>query len=363
MNELAREIREIIAQDGPISVERYMNLALTHPSRGYYTTRDPFGVEGDFITSPDISQMFGELLGLWAAEVFGLIGSPQKLLLVELGPGRGALMADALRAAKVAPTFFDSIEVHLVEASDKLAARQKQALEDCGRPVFWHKSLEELPQGPAIFLANEFFDALPVRHFVKTSRGWCERLVGLDAQGELTFGVGEAVEPYLTAPAEEGEVLEIGAVAQRLMTQIAARIVIQGGAGLFIDYGYDRTGFGETLQAVKAHAFADPLAEPGEADLTTHVDFSALGRAARAANARTHGPVEQREFLAELGIDHRAEALKKRATPEQAENIDAALARLTEPGETGMGELFKVLAVTRRALPSLPGFSASENSA
>ncbi len=354
---LKDDIREIITDEGPISLERYMALALTHPTKGYYTTRNPFGAGGDFITAPEISQMFGELLGLWAAEIWSQIGSPQRILLVELGPGRGTLMADALRAARAAPGFFEALEIHFVEASDLLAARQREAIAASGKAAAWHASLEDIPAGPAIFLANEFFDALPVRHYLKTAKGWRKRLVGLDPEGELAFGLSEETEPYIKADAPIGSILEICPAAQRLMTRIAARIVAENGAALAIDYGYGRTAFGETLQAVKGHRFVDPLAEPGFADLTTHVDFSALARSAASANALVHGPVEQGAFLRELGIVQRAEALKRHAPPEQAAAVDSALARLVGDGEGEMGALFKVLAVTRRSLGEAPGFA------
>ncbi len=360
MTALADDIGHIIASEGPISLERYMGLALTHPTKGYYTTRDPFGAAGDFVTAPEISQMFGELIGLWACEIWRLCGAPQAVRLVELGPGRGTLMADALRAAKVSPEFFASIDVHLVEASDVLADRQNEALQSCGRPVFWHRTIEEIPAGPAIFVANEFFDALPVRHFVKTERGWCERLVGLDPHGALTFGLANEVEPYLKADAPLGAVLEIGAAGQRVMTQIAARVVSQDGALLAIDYGHLTTGLGETLQAMKGHQFVDPLVDPGEADLTTHVDFAALGRAAKAANAAVHGPTSQGEFLENLGVFQRAEALKMRADPTQRAEIDKGLNRLVGAEQGQMGQLFKAMAVTRRSLAVAPGFSGAD---
>lgn len=354
--DLAEEIREIIAQEGPISVERYMALALTHPAKGYYTARDPFGAQGDFVTAPEISQMFGELIGLWAADLWERLGAPP-LRLVELGPGRGGLMADFLRAARVAPAFHAALDVHLIEASDKLVERQRESLAGCGRPVAWHHTVEDVPPGPAIFIANEFFDALPVRHFVKTPQGWREKLVGLDSQGQLVFGLGDGIEPLLKAEAPDGSVLEINAAAQRVMLQIATRIVAENGALLAVDYGYLHTGFGETLQAIKAHQFVDPLAEPGMADLTTHVDFSALARAARSANAEVHGPTSQGRFLERIGIVQRAGALKAKATEDQRATIDSALARLTAMGETDMGALFKVLAVTRRGITDLPGFA------
>lgn len=356
-NDLEAEIRDIIAEEGPISIERYMELALTHPTKGYYTTRNPFGAQGDFVTAPEISQMFGELLGLWAAEMWSRIGAPETLRLVELGPGRGLLMADALRAAQAAPDFFAAIDVNLVETSDILIAEQRQALADCGKPVAWRKTFDEVPAGPIIVLANEFFDALPVRHYLKTPQGWRERLVGLDPDdGGLAFSLSDEIEPYIKVQAPDGAVLEIGAAAQRLMLRIAARIFQQNGAALAVDYGYSHTGFGETLQAVKAHQFVDPLAEPGAVDLTAHVDFAALSRAARSGSAEVHGPVSQSEFLREIGIVQRADMLKANATPEQAAEVDAALTRLIGVGENEMGALFKVLAVTRRGMRDVPGF-------
>lgn len=359
---LKDDLREMIAEEGPISIERFMALALTHPTKGYYTSHDPFGAAGDFVTAPEISQMFGELIGLWAAEIWSLIGAPSRLRLVELGPGRGTLMADALRAARAAPDFFQAVEVHLIEASDMLAERQREKLKPSGKAPSWHKSLDELPAGPAIFIANEFFDALPVRHYLKTDQGWRERLVGLDPDGELAFGLHEEVEPDIRAEASKGAILEISPAAQRVASRIGARLAKQGGALLAIDYGYDHTGFGETLQAVQAHRYVDALAEPGEADLTTHVDFSALARAAKAAGARVHGPVEQGAFLAELGIFQRAEALCGDASDEQAAAVEAALHRLVGDGEGEMGALFKVLAVTQPDLEAAPGFAEQENS-
>ena len=361
-DDLLADIRDIILHDGPISVERYMALALTHPTKGYYTARDPFGAAGDFTTSPEISQMFGELIGLWAADLWERIGAPAQVRLIELGPGRGALMTDFLRAARVAPGFFAALDVHLVEASDKLSERQSEALASCGRPVSWHRIIDDIPPGPAIFIANEFFDALPVRHYVKTQEGWREKLIGLDDEGRLFFGLGSEVEPFLKADAEDGATLEINAAAQRVMSQVAARIVEQNGGLLAFDYGYLQTAFGETLQAIRAHQFVDPLAEPGLADLTTHVDFAALSRAAHAVHAEVHGPVTQGGFLVDIGIVERAEALQTRANADQKMQIDAALGRLTDMTETGMGAMFKVLAVTQQGLGALPGFEAAHDS-
>ena len=365
MSELGDRIREMIAAEGPMPVERFMTLALTHPRLGYYATRDPLGASGDFTTSPEISQMFGELIGLWAAEVWMTMGSPAPLRLVELGPGRGSLMLDALRAARVSPPFLAALDVHLVESSPVLTGVQMATLGKSPAPTTWHMSIDDVPEGPAIFLANEFFDALPVRQYVKTGDGWRERVVGLGDDGELAFGVAPGPETAIATKAPEGAILEDGAASYRAMLSIATRLVKQGGAALVIDYGHTQTGFGETLQALAQHRRVEALEEPGEADLTTHVDFAALGRAARAAGARVCGPTNQAAFLRRLGIGQRAESLKRRATPEQAVDVDAALSRLTaiapqagagEKAAPGMGELFKIIAVTHPALPSPPGF-------
>jgi NADH dehydrogenase [ubiquinone] 1 alpha subcomplex assembly factor 7 len=367
LSELGARLREMIATDGPMPVEQFMMLALSHPTLGYYATRDPLGSDGDFTTSPEISQMFGELLGLWAAETWMAMGSPSPVLLVELGPGRGTLMADALRAARVCPPFLEALDVHLVETSPTLRERQQALLGNAGVPVRWHTDLEALPDGPAIFLANEFFDALPVRQYVRTPAGWCERLVGLDAARQLCFGVAPAPEPHLSTPAPVGAMLEIGALAYRTTMEIAARIVREGGAALVIDYGHTQSGLGETLQALSRHQRVDPLDHPGEADLTTHVDFAALARAARAAGAQVAGPVRQADFLSRIGIFERAASLRKSASPQQAQDIDSALIRLvsTEPeagaGDApvpGMGELFKVMAIVQPGLPVVQGFDA-----
>jgi NADH dehydrogenase [ubiquinone] 1 alpha subcomplex assembly factor 7 len=352
---LRAEIEQLIALDGPITVERYMALCLGHPIHGYYRTRDPLGAQGDFTTAPEISQMFGELIGLWAAEVWRAMGEPSPVRVVELGPGRGTLMADALRAARVLPAFRTAAAVHLVETSPALRARQEAALAGSGVPVAWHCDVVEVPGGPAIVIANEFFDALPIRQFVGTDRGWCERLVGLN-EGRLAFGV--ASEPARDVPvaARPGATLEWPTAGLVLIGTLAARLAAHGGAALVIDYGHTTSAFGDTLQAVRAHAYADPLADPGEADLTAHVDFALLARAARNAGAAVHGPVPQGDFLRALGIEPRAAALSARATPAQAQAVETAVPRLTGTENGHMGELFKVLALADPKLESLPGF-------
>lgn len=355
MTALAAELHRMIALEGPISVERYMALCLGHPVHGYYTTRDPLGAGGDFTTAPEMSQMFGELIGLWAAEVWRLMGAPGHVRLVELGPGRGTLMADLLRAARLAPGFLDAAEIHLVETSPVLRARQQERLSGAAVPIAWHQGPFEVPPGPAIVIANEFLDALPVRQFMRTERGWCERLVGL-ADGRLVFGVAAEPEAPLPEGGRAGDVLEWPGAAMDLTRDIAVRIVATGGAALFIDYGYAGPAFGDTLQAVKRHAFADPLTEPGEADLTVHVDFARIAAAARDCGAAVHGPVRQADFLRALGIEARARALRARASAAQAAEIESALGRLTDETPGGMGGLFKVLAIAHPGLGTLPGF-------
>ena len=353
MTPLGEEIRAMIEAEGPIGVDRYMTLCLQHPRHGYYTTREAIG--RDFITAPEVHQMFGELVGLWAAQVWLDMGSPAPLRLVELGPGRGTLMADALRATRIVPGFHAAARVHLVETSPRLRAAQADRLERAGVPVAWHAALDEVPAGPAIVLANEFFDALPVHHYLRGASGWHERVVGLDAQGALVFGA--SAEPVVVAgPAgRPGDILEVGHAALAAMATLAGQIAREGGALLALDYGHAESGLGETLQAVRGHRYADVLAAPGEADLTAHVDFFALARAATMAGGRAFGPVEQGSFLGRLGIFARAEALKRSATPEQAAAVDAALARLAAP-ESSMATLFKALAVVAPGAAAPPGF-------
>ncbi len=348
MSSLSEQIRALIGAQGPLTVERYMGHCLAH----YYASRDPLGLGGDFTTSPEISQMFGELLGLWAAAVWQGMGSPTGFRLVELGPGRGTLMADALRALRRVPGLLDGLEVHLVETSPALRERQRAALAPHAARVSWHERLEEVPPGPLVVIANEFFDALPVRQFVARTGAWHERVVERGGE-DLRFGVAPVPEDSITVPPREGAILEVPRAGSALMETLARRLVHDGGAALVIDYGYWGPAFGDTLQALKAHAFADPLSEPGEADLTAHVDFHRLARAAASAGAAVHGPLSQGDFLRALGIEVRALALKARASPEQAQAVETGLRRLTDP--EGMGELFKVLAVSHPGMPPLPG--------
>jgi NADH dehydrogenase [ubiquinone] 1 alpha subcomplex assembly factor 7 len=352
MTPLERDIRAIIETEGPMTVSDYMRLCLSHPQHGYYVTRDPFGVRGDFVTAPEVSQMFGELLGAWAAAVWRQMGSPPNVRLIELGPGRGTLMADALRAAKALPEFHAAVAVHLVEISPALRALQEKALAGAAVPIEWHHDIEEIADGPALAIANEFVDALPISQFVKDRDGWHVRMVGI-ADDKLGFMASP--DPMLGPVADAttpGTILERR--DDRPVSLLAQRIARQGGTALIIDYGHAESAFGDTLQAVRGHTFADPLENPGEADLTAQVDFAAVATWAQRQGAATRGPVAQGEFLRRLGIEQRAVRLKTNATPQQAAAIDAALARLTAPDQ--MGELFKVLAIAHPKLGPLPGF-------
>jgi len=352
MTPLERDIRTIIETQGPMTVSDYMQHCLAHPRHGYYVTRDPFGARGDFVTAPEVSQMFGELLGAWAAAVWRQMGSPARVNLIEPGPGRGTLMADALRAARALPEFHAALSVHLVEISPVLRALQEKALASAGVPIEWHHGIEEVPEGPALAIANEFVDALPISQFVKDRDGWHVRMVGI-ADDKLSFMA--APDPMLGQ--SETDTAPVGTVLERRddrpVSLLAQRIARHGGAALVIDYGHAESAFGDTLQAVRGHTFADPLENPGEADLTAQVDFAAVATWAQRQGAATQGPVAQGEFLRRLGIEQRAMRLKSNATP-QAADIDAALARLTAPDQ--MGELFKVLAITAPKLGPLPGF-------
>ncbi|MEO5336422.1 MAG: SAM-dependent methyltransferase [Magnetospirillum sp. WYHS-4] len=353
-----------IALEGPLSVAQYMAEVLGHPKYGYYMGRDPFGRGGDFTTAPEISQMFGEILGLWGALVWRAMGEPEALNLVELGPGRGTLMADMLRAARSVPGFRQAIRVHLVEISPALRARQREALGDV--PATWHDSLDQVPQGPLLVIANEFFDALPIRQFQKVGDGWRERMVGLAADEKgLEFQLAPAAHrpPFLSddlADAPEGGIVETCPSGLAVVHALAERLARFGGAALIVDYGHHRSGIGDTLQAVKGHAFHEVLADPGDADLTAHVDFEALGRSAAERGAAVYGPLPQGEFLLRLGLGARAAMLLQKATPQQAADIQAAFRRLTDPDE--MGSLFKFLCLTAPGLPTPPGFDEEDAS-
>lgn len=344
-NNLRDHLIRLIRETGPLPLSHYMALCLGHREHGYYMTRDPLGAKGDFTTAPEVSQMFGELVGLWLADCWLSSGAPKPFVLAELGPGRGTLMADALRALRAVPGMTEAASIHFVETSPALRAAQRERVQQAQ----WHSAVGELPEGPLFLIANEFFDALPVTQYQRTERGWCERCVDYQ-EGRFVpvLAPVPVAHDLILAPAlhraPPGSIAEICPPATAITGEIASRIAATGGAALIIDYGYVKSAPGDTLQALRRHAFADPFDTPGEADLTTHVDFEALSHAARAAGATPHGPVEQGAFLNVLGIGARAERLMRDATERQKRDIESALVRLTHPRE--MGSLFKVLAIT-----------------
>jgi NADH dehydrogenase [ubiquinone] 1 alpha subcomplex assembly factor 7 len=357
---LGELITRRIRATGPITVAAFMGEALGHPRLGYYITRDPFGSSGDFTTAPEISQTFGELIGAWCAVMWRALGAPRPVRLVEIGPGRGTLMADALRATRRAEEFHEALTLHLIETSPVLRRRQAETL--AGWTPQWHASWSELPDGPVLVIANELFDALPVRQFVRTEDGWRERCVGLAEDGRLTFLLDRQpsleaqlwLDPTVSA-APLGSIAEVSPAGRLLARAIGERIATAGGTALVIDYGHAASGAGDTLQAVRRHRRHEVLDEPGSADLTTHVDFSALATAARDGGATTFGPITQRDLLIGWGIRERTAMLRAGADAAQRARLDAALHRLIDPGE--MGTLFKALAIVSADLPAPPGFA------
>ena len=360
MTPLERSLRGRIRRYGPIPVAEYMAAAAGDPAHGYYRTRDPFGRCGDFVTAPEISQIFGELLGLWCVAAWRRMGAPRPVMLVELGPGRGTQMADALRAARTDPAFRAAIELHLVESSETLRRRQRRALDGvCAR---WHDRFDDLPAGrPVLLLANEFFDALAREQYVRGADGWRRRYVGLrrPSGGLGVVAPAEPVDwtariPPALRDAAPGAVFETCPAGQALIAALARRLTTDGGAALIVDYGHAASAMGDTVQAVSRHRAHDPFDAPGTADVSAQVDFQAL--AAAAAGAAVYGPVPQGVFLERLGIRLRADRLAASARPDQAEAIRAGCRRLTHPGE--MGALFKAFAVAQPGLGPLAGFEA-----
>ena len=354
MTPLGRLLARRIAATGPIGIADFMAECLLHPAHGYYATRDPLGAAGDFTTAPEISQMFGECLGLCLVQAWLDQGSPTPAVLAELGPGRGTLMADVLRAARVVPGFGAAVRVHLVEASPVLRARQARTL--AGQTPVWHDHVATLPEAPLFLIANEFFDALPIRQFRRDAAGWRERQVTLTAEGTLAFALSApaplAALDHRLADTEPGDVVELCPAVQPIAAEIGRRIAAHGGTALIVDYGGWRSR-GDTLQAVRGHAFDDPLAHPGEADLTAHVDFEALALA--AAPAAHSALVPQGVLLDRLGIAHRAERLARNLSGEALAAHQAALRRLTHPEE--MGRVFRSLALFPAGGPVPPAYA------
>lgn len=345
---LKQKLREHVAEMGPLTVAEFMGACLYDPDEGYYATRPQLGGAGaDFLTAPEASQMFGELIGLWCLHEWDIIGKPA-FNWIELGPGRGVMMQDALRATKRAEGFHDAARVVLVETSAPLLEQQEARIGDAD----WVERLEDAPPGPTLLIANEFLDCLPIRQFVLGEDGWHEKLVGVDEAEQLVFGLSAPL-PAPDSEDEIGAVREIAPALETLIYEVERRLHAAPGRALFIDYGYVRPEGADTLQALSKHKKVDPLAAPGEADLTAHVDFARVAVLAADAGLQVHGPLTQARFLRALGLDERAAALTH-ANPERAERIAREVRRLTHDAE--MGALFKVICLSSPNLPPPAGF-------
>lgn len=352
MTALGDVLARRIASDGPMTVGAFMAACLTHPAHGYYITRDPLGRTGDFVTAPEISQMFGELIGAWCVVAWETMGKPTPFFLTELGPGRGTLMADALRAVCSQKDFLSAVRLQLVEASPTLRREQEKTLA-AYRPI-WLDDLTELPPGPAILIANEFFDALPVEQFVHRADGWHRRLVALDGNGHLTLIESKDTVRLDVAldGSNDGAIVEMSPASQAIAFEIGGRFRDHPGQALILDFG--RAGnIGESLQALRGHAAEPILANPGEADLAAHVDFAALSKACSIAGAHAFGPTPQGVLLKALGIETRAQTLAQ-TEPGKAAEVALALSRLT--GSRAMGRAFQAMAMVSPAYGAPPGF-------
>lgn len=358
---LAERLARRIRGEGPISLADYMAAAMGDPDFGRYAAGQPLGATGDFVTAPEVSQVFGELIGLWCAVVWRRMGEPARVHLVELGPGRGTLMADALRAIAGVPGCRAAFKVHLMETSPTLRQLQATALA-CVAPI-WHDDLSTVPEGPLIAVANEFFDALPIRQLQRGPHFWHERRIDLvAAEDGFRFVLDAAPSPFAALlgsafqGASEGSIAELCPAGLTLARTLGERIVRSGGAALIVDYGYANSMPGDTFQAIRGHRRHDPLVDPGMADLTAHVDFARLAQVAVEGGAAVHGPIAQGALLTHLGAEARTAALAARAAPDQAERLRSGLRRLIDPLE--MGSLFKAVAIADPRQDVPPGFEA-----
>ena len=356
---LGDRIRRLIETAGPLPVSDYMAMCLFDPAEGYYTTREPFGENGDFTTAPEISQMFGEMVGAWLVHAWRALGCPTPFALVEMGPGRGTLMRDILRTARIDSAFLAAAQIHLVETSERLRGVQAEAL--VPHAIKWHDDLSTLPPLPMLFAANELFDAVPVRQFEQTPEGWCERRVGLDTDGNLALVTGlpvadKSLLPPGASAVPVGAIFEYAPAREAIAATIGERLATHGGAALVIDYGHIHSGFADTLQALRTHRFVSVFEQPGSADLTSHVDFESLARAAESAGASALPAMTQGDFLLSLGLAERAGALGHGKDEKTQAGIRAAAERLAGTGKGEMGGLFKVLCLTGAplALPPFP---------
>lgn len=355
MNEMEAYLARRIRTTGPITLADYMGDCLMHPDHGYYQQERIFGADGDFITAPEISQMFGEMIGLWLANRWHAMGAPTHINLIELGPGRGTLMADILASTRNVAGFHDAVSVHFLELSEQLRAEQQKAVPNAQ----WHSSLATIPNGPVLMIANEFFDALPIHQFEFRDGVWFERSVTLDDDGNLKLTLTEPSAKFALIPDHlrkptSNAVIEVSPAAIGIMRDIGDRLNNDGGAALIIDYGYDHANFGDSFQAVKDHRYCDALTAPGKADLTAHVNFESLKRMATDAGLKIGGPVGQGKFLMQLGLGNRAGTLVNGKNEEEQAETFSALKRLSAPDE--MGELFRVLSVSDIDQDMAPGF-------
>jgi len=353
MSGLTDILKARIEQDGPISLHDYMQEALCHPEFGYYATRNPFGKEGDFVTAPEVSQMFGELIGLWCVDSWVKLGAPPHFHLVELGSGNGTLMADALRSAKLVPEFIAAAQIHLVENSARL--REIQAEKLAGANAMWHENFPRLDDAPLVVIANEFFDALPIHQYEFGGVSWAERYVGW-ADGCFQYTSSKLLNehPALPENAQKGDIFEYAPLAETITNIVSCALIGNGGVALIIDYGAADTILGDSFQALRLQGYVDPFATPGESDLTAHVKFQTLKEIAGSFGVTVHGPTSQGRFLEKLGIEARAGLLARNATDVQKEDIGASLRRLTSADE--MGTLFKAMALSHNITAPPEGF-------
>ncbi|MFT6462561.1 MAG: NADH dehydrogenase [ubiquinone] 1 alpha subcomplex assembly factor 7 [Maricaulis maris] len=364
---IADTLRDRIRSGGPISIAAFMTEALFDPRHGFYATKDPIGAGADFITAPEISQIFGELIGLVAAQTWLDMGRPAAFKLIEMGPGRGTMMSDALRAARTVPGFMDATEIMLIEASAALKAVQAQTLGPSGAQIRWIDRLDAAAPGPCFIVGNEFLDCLPVRQALRHKGEWHERLVGLaptdgnDSESDFVFVLGPPLGqdtdliPERLRDADDGALVELRPGDRQVVDQLAERFANQPGRALFIDYGPATSEIGDTLQAIRAHKKQPPLQDPGTADLTARVDFESLMQAGRTAGLTAHGPQTQGQWLRDLGLEARAAVLSQ-SQPGKRSEIARQIWRLTDTEQ--MGELFKLVCLDSAELPPPPGFSA-----
>lgn len=345
MTQLAEKLKRGIAVSGPISLAEYMHICMADPQFGYYKNQTAIGAKGDFITAPEISQMFGELIGIWCLDIWQKLGAPKQFCLAELGPGKGTLMNDLIRAAKIIPEFISAANIFMVETSELMQTAQKEALQDTNLNITWISEVSDLPNMPTIVIANEFLDVLPIHQYVRSGNKWSERGVSIDKDNNLhdvllAAILEEALLPNGYKDEPEGSVFETSPAREAIIEIISHKISDHTGAALFIDYGHATSGFGDTFQALRSHGFADPLAEPGLADLTSHVDFEKLAICAARLNIKPRIST-QAEFLLAMGLIERAGSLGQNGGVQFQTQIQEAVERLASDSQ--MGSLFKVL--------------------